>query len=75
MKCTVNNVRVIRGADIGSDHHLVVVKIKLMKRPHVRHKVKEGDNNRQRLKRWKLKECGGHMHCVHILWLSFYYFL
>ena len=55
MKCTVNNVRVIRGADIGSDHHLVVVKIKLMKRPHVRHKVKEGDNNRQHLKRWKLK--------------------
>ena len=77
MKRTVNNVRVTRGADIGSSHHLVrsyedKVDEKTLE-THVRHKVNKGDNNRQRLWRWKLKERGGHMHCLHILWLRYYF--
>ena len=58
MKRTVNDVRVIRGAEIGSDHHLVVMKVKLTKRPHKRREVKQGEYRRQYLKRWKLKEEG-----------------
>ena len=35
MKRIVNDVRDIRGAEIGSDHHLVVMKVKLTKRPQM----------------------------------------
>ena len=56
MKRIVNDVRVIRGAEIGSDHHLVVMKVKLTKRPQMGQEVRRRDNRRQHLKRWKLKE-------------------
>ena len=29
MKRNVNNVKVVRGAEIGSDHHLVLMKVRL----------------------------------------------
>ena len=40
MKRNVNNVKVGRGAEIGSDHHLVLVKVRLHKRVLTR-KVEE----------------------------------
>ena len=52
MKQTVNDVRVIRGAEIGSDHHLVIMKVKLTKRPQIRQEVTRRDNRRQHLERW-----------------------
>ena len=39
MKHIVNDVIVIRGAEIGSDHHLVVMKVKLTKRPQMGQEV------------------------------------
>ena len=58
MKRTVNDVRVIRGTEIGSDYYLVVMKVKLTKRHHKWREVKQGENRRHYLKRWKLKEEG-----------------
>ena len=40
MKRNVNNVAVVRGAEIGSDHHLVLMKVRLHRRVHAR-KVEE----------------------------------
>ena len=40
MKRNVNNVKVVRGAEIGSDHHLVLMKVRLHRRVHAR-KVEE----------------------------------
>ena len=56
MKQTVNDVRVIRGAEIRRDHHLVIMKVKLTKRPQIRQEVTRRDNRRNHLKRWKLKK-------------------
>ena len=36
MEQTVNDVRAIWVAVAGSDHHLVLIKVKLMKRAHTR---------------------------------------
>ena len=43
MKQTVNDVRVIRGAEIRRDHHLVIMKVKLTKRPQIRQETTEGN--------------------------------
>ena len=40
MKRNMNNVKVVRGAEIGSDHHLVLMKVRLHRRVHAR-KVEE----------------------------------
>ena len=40
MKRNVNNVKVVRGAEIGSDHHLVLMKVRLYGRVYAR-KVEE----------------------------------
>ena len=36
----MNDVKVVRGAEIGSDHHLVLMKVRLHRRVHTR-KVEE----------------------------------
>ena len=36
----MNDVKVVRGAEIGSDHHLVLIKVRLHRRVHTR-KVEE----------------------------------
>ena len=35
MKTKVNDVKVVRGAEICSDHHLVVMKVRLHRRVYV----------------------------------------
>ena len=40
IKRNVNDVKVVRGAEIGSDHHLVLMKVRLHRRSHAR-KVEE----------------------------------
>ena len=50
----VKDTKVVRGAEIGSDHYLVL--LKLTKRPHIRQEVRRSDHRRLHLNRWKLKE-------------------
>ena len=49
MKRNVNDVRVIRGAEIGSDHHLVLMKLKLCGRVQVRKVEKQSRLRSERL--------------------------
>ena len=48
MKRNVNDVKVIRGAEYGSDHQLVLMKVRLCIRVHVR-KVEEHSNLRSEM--------------------------
>ena len=50
----VKDTKVVRGAEIGSDHYLVL--LKLTRRPHIRQEVRRSDHRRLHLNRWKLKE-------------------
>ena len=53
MKRKVNNVNVVRGAKIGSDHHLVPMKVRLQRRVHA---IKVEECSRLRTKRLATKE-------------------
>ena len=53
MKRNVNDVKVVRGAEIGSDHHLVLMEVRLHRRVHAR-KVEE--RSRLRTERLATKE-------------------
>ena len=50
----VKDTKVVRGAEIGSDHYLEL--LKLTRRPHIRQEVRRSDHRRLHLNRWKLKE-------------------
>ena len=41
MKQTVNGVRAMLVVETGSDHHLVLIKVKLMKRAHTKGLIPE----------------------------------
>ena len=55
MKRNVDNVKVVRGAEIGSDHHLVLMKVRLHRRV-LTSKVEERSRlNTERIATRKLK--------------------
>ena len=49
MKRNVNNVKVVRGAEIGSDHHLVLMKVRLHRRVLTRKVEERSRLNTERL--------------------------
>ena len=49
MKRNVNNVKVVRGAEIGSDHHLVLMKVRLHRRVLTRKVEERSRRNTERL--------------------------
>ena len=59
MKRNMNNVKVVRGAEIGSDHHLVLMKVRLHRRVLTRKVEERSRLNTERLAtkegKWRIK--------------------